>query len=111
MTGTVQAGMRRSGPAYYFIQDSHSAASSLWAAASNLRDRKLEVTKMFQVNGRRKIPYARALYLSAIAAVLSACTQTSPVPAESVQPDAAALNADVPEVVITASRVEPGFNG
>jgi hypothetical protein len=70
------------------------------------------MTDMFQESSSKRIPYARALFLSAIAAVLSACAGPDPAPVDNaVAEDAAALNQEIPEVVITASRIEPDFNG
>jgi type IV pilus biogenesis protein CpaD/CtpE len=59
---------------------------------------------------RPRTPYARALYAAALAALLSACAQKAPTPAaQLVDVDAApqAVEATMPEVVVTASREMP----
>jgi hypothetical protein len=66
----------------------------------------LEMTDMFQVSNRKRIPYARALYLAAVAALIAGCSQPDAPLIESASATSnTALSTDVPEVVITASRV------
>jgi hypothetical protein len=108
---TVDAALSRRSHAPYFTQDSYPGPNWPVYNRSYTREHKKELTDMFQITGSKRIPYARALYLSAIVAVLSACSQTDPVPAErEIATDAVAVSEDVPEVVITASRMEPDFN-
>lgn len=113
MIRTVDAVLNQRSTAAYLIEHSPTGTNWLLQSGSNPREEKLEMTEMFQMSSNKRIPYARALYLSAIAAVLVACKGADPVPPadNAVATDAAALNQDVPEVVISASRIEPDFNG
>jgi hypothetical protein len=63
---------------------------------------------------RTRVPYASALYAAAVAALLSACAQSDVTPAPEaaiVQPAEQTAEADMPTVVITASRERPKANG
>ncbi len=111
MISTVDAALSRRSQVPYFIEGSYSGPDWPLQSRAYLWEQKKELTSMFQMTDIKRVPYARALYLSAIAAVLSACSQTEPVPAESqIATDAVAVSEDVPEVVITASRMEEDFN-
>jgi hypothetical protein len=89
----------------FFIENSQITANSASQDHSKLRVRQSEMKTMFQINRSKRIQYTRALYLGAVATLLAACTQTDPVAIESAEPASATLmSADVPEVVITASR-------
>ena len=55
-----------------------------------------------------RVPYASALYAAAIAALLSACTQSGVEPlSKETSSHVSETVSDVPEVVITASRETP----
>jgi hypothetical protein len=62
---------------------------------------------------RTRVPYANALYAAAMAALLSACAPSDVTPAseavgvESIVEQTDAATADMPTVVITASRERP----
>ena len=59
-----------------------------------------------------RVPYASALYAAAVAALLSACSQSGVEPAPKATTIHLSDNAsDMPEVVITASRERPKANG
>ena len=67
---------------------------------------------MIYRNNRSRVPYASALYAAAVAALLSACSQSDVEPA----PKATTIHlsetaSDMPEVVVTASRERPKSNG
>ena len=55
-----------------------------------------------------RVPFASALYAAAVAALLSACTQSSvePLPKDT-NIHLSETASDLPEVVITASREKP----
>ena len=62
-----------------------------------------------------RVPYASALYAAAVAALLSACSQSS---VETAAPEATIIHlsetesaSDMPEVVVTATRERPKANG
>jgi hypothetical protein len=63
------------------------------------------------MNGKKRIPYAHVLYAAALTALLSACAQSDCVPAAgtvaSTTHAAVAPAADMPEIVITATRELP----
>ena len=60
-----------------------------------------------------RVPYARALYAAAIAALLSACTSAELAPATITPDEAAAVlvaqdeSTDMPVIVVTATRTMP----
>jgi hypothetical protein len=59
-----------------------------------------------------RVPYASALYAAAVAALLSACSQSG----VEVAPKGTTIHlsetaSDMPEVVVTASRERPKANG
>lgn len=57
-----------------------------------------------------RVPYARVLYAAAIAALLSACTQSAEEPEPAASTTTIHLSessSDMPEVVVTASREQP----
>jgi hypothetical protein len=61
---------------------------------------------------RSRVPYANALYAAAVAALLSACSQSEVEPAPKVTPIHLSETAsDMPEVVITAPRERRRANG
>ncbi len=65
---------------------------------------------MSRTTHRPQTPYARALYAAALAALLSACAQKDPTPAAQLADANAApvaVEAAMPEVVVTASREMP----
>jgi type IV pilus biogenesis protein CpaD/CtpE len=61
------------------------------------------------MNGKKRIPYAHVLYAAALTALLSACAPADCVRETGTLADAtpAAAVADMPEVVITATRELP----
>jgi hypothetical protein len=74
-----------------------------------------ERSTMSYRNVRSRVPYASALYAAAIAALLSACSDSGVEPAgkpTSLQvSETVEAASDVPEVVITASREQPSAIG
>ena len=61
---------------------------------------------------RSRVPYASALYAAAVAALLSACSQSHVEGAPEATPIHLSETAsDMPEVVITAARERPKANG
>jgi len=59
-----------------------------------------------------RIPYASALYAAAVAALLSACSQSGVERAtEATTIHVSETASDMPEVVVTASRERPKANG
>jgi hypothetical protein len=88
-----------------FTEDSRWAANPATRSRSNGWQHNPEVATMIRTNGRNRTSYARALYAAAVAALLSACAQTSSVPPDDASVASSAVtNADMPEVVVTASR-------
>jgi hypothetical protein len=73
----------------------------------------MEMSAMSYRKTRSRVPYASALYAAAVAALLSACSQSPGVePAAEVTPIHLSETAsDMPEVVVTASRERPKANG
>jgi hypothetical protein len=59
-----------------------------------------------------RTPYASALYAAAVAALLSACSQSGVERAsEATTIQSSEANSDMPEVVVTASRDLPAVSG
>ncbi len=99
------------GHVQYFMKGSWSTANSVARGLSNRGQHNLEVTAMTHVTHGTRMSYARALYVAAVAAVLSACAQTAPPAASTTIAGSAAASSDIPEVVVTASRTQPGSIG
>jgi hypothetical protein len=102
------------GAAYFFTQDSQSLTNSPVVARSNTGRYTSEIFAMNRkVHSRAR--YASVLFAAALAAMLTACSK----PAAEVEaaPKAATIHlsegvstadtADMPEVVISASREQP----
>jgi hypothetical protein len=98
----------------YFLQDSANDFAMVSKAASARAPRKTSSVSAMSYYGkvRTRVPYASALYAAAVAALLSACSPADVTPA----PEAAIIQpveqgtdatADLPTVVITASRERP----
>jgi hypothetical protein len=94
-----------------FMKGSWSAANSVSRGPSNHGQHRLEVTAMTHMKHGTRMPYARALYVAAVAALLSACAQTDPPAAGPTITGSPAASSDIPEVVVTASRTQPGSIG
>ena len=103
------------GAATYFTQDSQSLTNSPALAFSNTGRYTPEKSAMNYRKANSRARYASALYAAALAALLSACSKTD-VAVEDA-PKAVTIHlsesvntadtADMPEVVITASREQP----
>jgi len=103
------------GAANFFTQDSQSLTNSPAVAFSNTGRFTLETTAMNYRKANSRARYASVLYAAALAALLSACSK-SDVDVETA-PKAATIHlsegvdtaatADMPEVVVTASRDQP----
>jgi hypothetical protein len=92
----------------YFTQDSHVASNRPVYERPNLRRSTTEMSSMSYRKLGSRVPYASALYAAAIAALLSACTQSSVEPlSKETGTHVSETASDVPEVVITASRETP----
>jgi hypothetical protein len=91
----------------YFTQDSHVASNRPIYDRPKVRRYTTEMYPMSYNKLGSRVPYASALFAAAVAALLSACTQSSvePLPKETTHVSETA--SDVPEVVITASREIP----
>jgi len=103
----------RSLPAY-FTQDSRAVANRPTYSGSNPLRHTSEMSPMSYRKVGSRVPYASALYAAAVAALLSACSQSSVEPAAS---EATTIHlssetaSDMPEVVVTATRERPKANG
>ena len=98
----------------YFTQGSRAVANPSTYARSNTGRYKSEMSPMSYRKVGSRVPYASALYAAAIAALLSACSQSSVEPAAeatSIHLSETQTASDMPEVVITASRERPKANG
>ena len=93
-------------------QDSRAAANRSVQVRSNTVRYTSEKAPMIYRKVGSRVPYARVLYAAAVAAVLSACSQSGVEHAtEATTIDWSESTADMPEVVVTASREEPKANG
>jgi hypothetical protein len=96
-----------------FTQDSHARVNGPVYAGSNAGRYTTEMSTMINRKAGSRVPYASALYAAAVAALLSACSQSGVEPA----PKPAAIHlsetmpSDMPEVVVTASRDRPKADG
>jgi hypothetical protein len=103
------------GTAYFLTEDSQSLTNSPARISSNTGRYTLEASAMSyrKVNSRAR--YASALYAAALAVLLTACSK--PDASVEAAPKAATIHlsenantadsADMPEVVVTASREKP----
>ena len=99
----------------FFTQDSQSLTNSPAVAFSNTGRYTLETTAMNYRKANSRARYASVLYAAALAALLSACSKTDV--AVETAPKAATIHlsdsantaetADMPEVVVSASREQP----
>jgi hypothetical protein len=91
-----------------FTQDSRAASNRPFYERPNLRRSTTEMSSMSYRKLGSRVPYANALYAAAVAALLSACTQSSVEPlSKETGTQVSEAASDVPEVVITASRETP----
>jgi hypothetical protein len=108
--------------ARYFTEDSRPLTNSASGRGSNPGRVELEVNAMTYTSVKARVPYARALYAAAVAALLSACAQVNSPPAASAASaptrevsetrDIPVVTvSDMPVVIVTASREEPGNTG
>jgi hypothetical protein len=94
-------------------QDSRAVANRSPYAGSNTRRYTLEKSPVSYRKVGSRIPYASALYAAAVAALLSACSQATVEPAT----EATTIHfsespaADIPEIIVTASRETPNTSG
>jgi len=103
------------GAASFFTQDSHTLTNSPVIAPSNSGRYTLETSAMNFRKANSRTRYASVLYAAALAALLSGCSKTDV--AIEAAPNAASIHlsegastadtADMPEVVISASRERP----
>ena len=101
--------------ATYFTQDSQSLTNSTVLAPSNTGRYTSEMSAMSYKKGNSRARYASVLYAAALAALLSGCSKTDV--AVETAPQAATIHlsesqstadtADMPEVVVSASREHP----
>ena len=96
-----------------FTQDSHARVNGPAYTGSNAGRYTTEISPMSNRKAGSRVPYASALYAAAVAALISACSQSSVEPA--AEPATLHLSettpSDMPEVVVTASRERPKANG
>jgi hypothetical protein len=111
MFSNIDSSRSRRGYAPDFTQTSRAFASSLSRFHSN--GLYQPEVRLVSTTPRKRAPYAHVLYAAAIAALLSACTQTSeptaaaqPVEQVAVAPEVS-TDAGMPEVVVVASRTMP----
>jgi hypothetical protein len=100
---------------YFFTQDSQSLTNPPIRPLSNAGRYTSETSVMSYRKGNSRARYASALYAAALAALLSACSK--PEVAVETAPEAAPIHlsegvnttgtADMPEVVVRASRERP----
>jgi hypothetical protein len=96
----------------YFTKDSRSWVNGLADASPNSGRYKTEMSAMSYRKVRARVPYASALYAAAVAALLSACSQSGVEPApNATRTHMSETASDMPEVVITASRERSRANG
>lgn len=92
------------------LKDGFAVSKS--ASAPSLRKTSGVSAMSYYGKVKTRVPYANALYAAAIAALLSACAQSDVTPAPEAaiaQPASQGVEgtADLPTVVITASRERP----
>jgi hypothetical protein len=104
---------------YFFTQDSQSLTNSPIRALSNTGRFTSEAPVMHYRKANSRARYASALYAAALAAMLSACAKTdvavetapAAAPIHLSESENIANTADMPEVVISASRERPRVIG
>jgi hypothetical protein len=96
----------------YFTQDLRPAAIRPTYIGSDTQRYTSEKAPMKYRKVGSRVPYASALYAAAVAALLSACSQSGvePAPKETTIHLSETVS-DMPEVVVTASRERPKANG
>jgi hypothetical protein len=111
MFSNIDSSRSRRGFAPDFTQGSRDFANSLSRFHSN--GLYQQEVRLVSTTPRKRTPYAHVLYAAAVAALLSACTQTTePTPTAqvveqvAVAPDVSA-DAGMPEVVVVAQRTMP----
>ena len=103
------------GAATYFTQDSQSLTNSPAVALSNTGRYTSETSAMNYRKANSRTRYASALYAAALAALLSGCAKTDVAVEAAPQVVTIDLSgstntadtADMPEVVVSASREHP----
>jgi hypothetical protein len=102
--------------ATYFTQDSQTLTNSVIAVRSNTGRYTSEIPAMSYRKANSRARYANALYAAAIAALLTACSQTNldtEAPKETTTTIHLSENstADMPEIVVTGVRERPKAAG
>jgi hypothetical protein len=104
------------GVARYFTQDSRTVANRPARYGSYPGHYTMENTQMNFAQKGTRATYARVLYAAAVAALLSACSPSADEPAAkantttsttTIRLSETTSSSDMPEVVVTASRVQP----
>ena len=116
-TYTARAAYPTSRGATYFTQDSQNLTNKLVVAASNTGRYTSEISAMSYRKANSRTRYANALYAAAIAALLTACSQTN-IDSEVAPKETATTihlsensTADMPEIVVTGVRERPKAAG
>ncbi|MEJ1964862.1 MAG: aldo/keto reductase [Gammaproteobacteria bacterium] len=98
----------RPAPDPQFPRASRSCFPCWSMPAKRARSFTTEITAMSFRKNRTRAPYASVLYAAAVAALLSACSQSAVEPAASTTTiHLSESSSDMPEVVVTASREQP----
>ena len=93
-------------PARIFTQDSRAIANRRLRSGS-YENYTQEGTPMSFTESGLRARYARVLYAAAVAALLTACSQSHVEPATTTTIHLSEASSDMPEVVVTTSRVKP----